>query len=84
MACELRFLDRGRSKRTDHRRAYLHPFRIGEFLQDGFKSRIRLTNALGILNGSFPISEQTRYGKRHRNAMIAEACYARPMQGSWT
>src|SRR6266498_596298 len=61
---------------------FSHPFRIGELLQDGFKSRIRLTNALGILNDSFPVSEQTRYGKSHRNAMIAETCYACPMQRS--
>ena len=41
-----------------------------------FKSWIRLANAFGVLNNGFAIGEETRYGKRHRDAMIAEARHA--------
>src|SRR6266540_3694028 len=72
----------GRSgvKRADHWSADLHPLRIRELFKHRFKSRIRLTNAFGVLNNSFPFSEETRYGKRHCDAMIAEARHLRTVQ----
>src|SRR5436190_22784994 len=76
-----RFLEWPRSERTDHRRAYLHHFLISELFQHHLESRIRFTNTLGILNNGFAISEQTRYSKRHSDAMIAKARHARPAQG---
>src|SRR5438034_4977527 len=82
--CRSGFLDWRRSQRTDDWRANLHPFRIGEFFENGFKPRIRFTNAVGILNNRFAVGKETRNGKGHRDAMIAEAHYARPMQGSRT
>src|SRR4029077_10765640 len=61
------FLGRTGSKGTDHGRADLHAFEICELFKHGFKSGIRLTNTFGFLNNGFAISEQARYGKRHRN-----------------
>src|SRR4029077_12032930 len=34
----------------------------------------------GFLNNSFAISEQARYGKRHRNTMVAKAWHAGSVQ----
>src|SRR5436190_722265 len=82
--CRSGFLDWSRSQRTDDWCANLHPFRIGEFFEDGFKPRIRFTNAVRILNNRFAVGKETRNSKGHRDAMIAEAHYARPMQGSRT
>src|SRR6266700_7433153 len=82
--CRSGFLDWSRSQRTDDWRANLDPFRIGEFFEDGFKPRIRFTNAVGILNNRFAVGKETRNGKGHCDAMIAETRYARPVQGSRT
>ena len=82
--CRLIMLPLGRvgSERTNHWRADLHPFRIRELFQHRFKSRIRFTNAFGVLNNGFAISEETRYGKRHCDAMIAETRHPRTVQGA--
>src|SRR5207247_10268306 len=75
------FLRRSGTEGTDHRSADLHPFRIGELFKHRFESGIRLANAFGVLNNGFPISKQTRYGKRHRDTMITDACHAHTVQG---
>src|SRR5262245_28860854 len=67
------FLNRTWSKRTNHGRADLHPLWVCKLFKHSFESRIRFTNTLGVLNDRFAISEQTRYGKRHCNTMVAKA-----------
>src|SRR5947207_15781136 len=76
------FLHRRGSEGTDHRGAHLHPFRIGELFEDAFKPRLGFTDAIGILKNGFAMSEQTRYGKRHGDAMIAKARPTRTAQQS--
>src|SRR5205823_6067712 len=60
-ACRSGFLDWRWSQRTDDWRTNLHPFRIGEFFEDGFKARIRFTNAVGILNNRCAICQGACY-----------------------
>src|SRR5260370_12557636 len=83
-ACQSCFLDRGGSQRTNNWRAYLHPLRIGELFKHYFESWIRFTNAVGVLNNRFAICKESRDGKCHRSAMIAETRHACSVQGRWT
>src|SRR5947199_10663999 len=80
--CRSGFLDWSRSQRTDDWCANLHPFRIGEFFEDGFKPRIHSTNAAAILKNAFAVGKETRNSKGHLDPRIAHVHYRRPTQGS--
>src|SRR5262249_48658978 len=69
----LAFLCWRRSERADYRRADLHAFRVREFLKDRFESGIRFTNTFRVLDDGLAFGEKARYGKGHRDAMIAKA-----------